>query len=74
MRIYYVRGGIGAPDSGVAIPYWVTTEVNLAIIIACIPTLRLLVVKVYPRLLDTTLGDSEANIHSYGSSRRERNY
>lgn len=73
IRIHYVINGVGDPDSDIGIPYWVTTEINLAIIVACIPTLRLLVVKIYPHLLDTTQGDREANSHSRGGSQPEQN-
>ncbi|KAK4150893.1 hypothetical protein C8A00DRAFT_45787 [Chaetomidium leptoderma] len=38
---------------GVDIICWSTVEINVSIIIACIPTLRPLVAKLYPRLLDS---------------------
>ncbi|KAH6649407.1 hypothetical protein F5144DRAFT_588129 [Chaetomium tenue] len=60
VRIYLVMGGIGIPTGEASLPYWVATEINLAIVVACIPTLRLLVVKIWPRLLETT-GDAKTS-------------
>ncbi|KAK3291051.1 uncharacterized protein B0H64DRAFT_51130 [Chaetomium fimeti] len=54
IRIVFVMTSAGDPNSGPGIPYWVATEINVAIVVACIPTLRLLVVKICPRMLETT--------------------
>ncbi|EAQ92047.1 hypothetical protein CHGG_00282 [Chaetomium globosum CBS 148.51] len=61
VRIYLVLGGVGIPSEENSLPYWVATEINVAIVIACIPTLRLLVVRIWPRLLETAAEDAKTS-------------
>jgi hypothetical protein len=50
------------PWAAVSISTWANVETNLAIIIACIPTLRPLVAKFWPRLLESS---SEGDVEGY---------
>lgn len=53
------------PWDGVVMAYWFTIEINIPIVIACIPTIKPLVARVCPRLLDpappSELGDDCPN-------------
>lgn len=50
------------PSKGnVDVIYWSTVELNLAIVIACVPTFRPLVAKFYPRMVPTSQDDTGAH-------------
>jgi hypothetical protein len=49
------------PWAAVNISSWANVEINLAIIIACIPTLRPLVAKFCPRLVEPPRGESDVD-------------
>ncbi|KAK4182914.1 hypothetical protein QBC35DRAFT_545412 [Podospora australis] len=60
-RLYFLYVSITSSDKtfvGVHVAYWSTIEMNVAIVIACIPTLKPLVTKMCPRLLVSTHHDS----------------
>jgi hypothetical protein len=46
------------PSGGVMMAYWFTIEINVPIVIACIPTIKPLVAKVCPRLLESAPGST----------------
>ena len=50
------------PWGGVMIAYWFTIEINVPIVIACIPTIKPLVSKVCPRLVEAAPGASGERI------------
>jgi hypothetical protein len=50
--------------AAVNISTWANVEINLAIIIACIPTLKPLVAKLCPRLLESA---REGDVEGYSS-------
>jgi hypothetical protein len=41
------------PFSGVMMAYWYIVECNIPVVIACIPTIKPLVARMYPRLLES---------------------
>ncbi|KAL2128964.1 hypothetical protein VTI74DRAFT_8403 [Chaetomium olivicolor] len=49
------------PWGGVMMAYWFTIEINVPIFIACIPTIKPLVAKVCPRLLESAAGSELTN-------------
>ncbi|KXX73264.1 hypothetical protein MMYC01_209387 [Madurella mycetomatis] len=64
-RIYFVYDSLNTNDptlSGLHIITWSMLEINLSIIIACIPTLKPLAAKLWPRLF-TTPHSSETNLN-----------
>ena len=52
----------GNPLQGLYIVHWYTTEINLSIIIACVPTLKPLATRLYPKLMMRTRR-SDGNEH-----------
>jgi hypothetical protein len=44
------------PWEGAPIAVWFTLEINIPIVIACIPTIKPLVAKLFPRLLESPPG------------------
>ena len=52
------------PWASVNISAWANVEINLAIIIACIPTLRPVIAKFCPRLVETPAQGSDVDGYS----------
>jgi hypothetical protein len=45
---------------------WSNIEVNVGIICACLPTLRVILVRMFPKIMGTTKGSSQAYHAKYG--------
>lgn len=45
----------------VAVGYWSTIEINVGIICSCMPSIRLLLVRAFPKILSTTTDNSKYN-------------
>ncbi|KAH6844739.1 hypothetical protein B0I37DRAFT_167541 [Chaetomium sp. MPI-CAGE-AT-0009] len=64
---FVITRATGDPSSGLGIPYWMAIEINVPIVVACIPTLRLLVIKICPRLLETAERANKTTSHCLDS-------
>jgi hypothetical protein len=64
-RFYWLHQAVLSRDvafTSLFISYWATAEINVSIIIACIPTLHPLVVKFCPRLLAPNSVNNESDV------------
>jgi hypothetical protein len=61
IRLAFIAGSGSTPKPGIALAYWLTAEINTSIVIACIPTLRPLAVRLCPRLLMAAGDDKTDN-------------
>jgi hypothetical protein len=57
----------GNPLQGLYIVHWYTTEINLSIIIACVPTLKPLAAKLYPKVMRTRRSDGNEYLPTISS-------
>ncbi|KAJ6261551.1 hypothetical protein Dda_4221 [Drechslerella dactyloides] len=73
MRLVAVRkflyyGNLDGNDSRDPINAWAVVEMNLALICACVPALRALVIKHWPRIISRTSDGTDVSKNSKGSS------
>jgi hypothetical protein len=66
LRVIFIRRDIYERDfttAAIRVVFWSILEINLPVIIACVPTLRPLAAKLYPGLVMTPSGGSDSSGH-----------